>query len=224
MLLLKGRSPGRPGRGPQRRLRRAHRRRPHRRGSRRTCRPTAPRVVELPASFVVTPGLIDMHVHLREPGQEYKETIATGTLSAVAGGFTAVACMPNTDPINDQASVTQFIAEARRRGRPGARLSDWRRVDRFEGRAADRDRRSARRRVRGHLRRRAAGPDGAAHAARPRVRLDVPPARDRSLRGSLAQGRRRRARGGHGGAVSACVGFLARPSRSWSSGTSPWPS
>jgi dihydroorotase len=50
-----------------------------------------------------------MHVHLREPGQEHKETIATGTASAVAGGFTAVACMPNTDPINDHASVTEFI-------------------------------------------------------------------------------------------------------------------
>jgi len=75
------------------------------------------RVVELPSPFVVTPGLIDMHVHLREPGQEHKETIATGLASAVAGGFTAVACMPNTDPINDQAAVTQFIvkraAEAR---------------------------------------------------------------------------------------------------------------
>jgi dihydroorotase len=67
------------------------------------------RVVELPASFVVTPGLIDMHVHLREPGQEYKETVATGTAAAVAGGFTAVACMPNTDPLNDSASVTQLI-------------------------------------------------------------------------------------------------------------------
>ena len=67
------------------------------------------RVVELPAGCVVTPGLIDIHVHLREPGQEHKETIATGTQSAVAGGFTAVACMPNTDPINDNASVTQFI-------------------------------------------------------------------------------------------------------------------
>ncbi|HEX5069149.1 MAG TPA: dihydroorotase [Vicinamibacterales bacterium] len=67
------------------------------------------RVVELPASCIVTPGLIDIHVHLREPGQEHKETIATGTASAVAGGFTAVACMPNTDPINDNASVTQFI-------------------------------------------------------------------------------------------------------------------
>ena len=67
------------------------------------------RVVELPASVVVTPGLIDIHVHLREPGQEHKETIATGTLSAVTGGFTAVACMPNTDPVNDNSSVTQFI-------------------------------------------------------------------------------------------------------------------
>ena len=67
------------------------------------------RVVEVPAGFVVTPGLIDMHVHLREPGQEHKETIATGTWSAVVGGFTGVACMPNTDPVNDSASVTQFI-------------------------------------------------------------------------------------------------------------------
>ena len=66
-------------------------------------------VVEVPTALVVTPGLIDMHVHLREPGQEHKETIASGLASAVAGGFTAVACMPNTDPINDHAAVTQFI-------------------------------------------------------------------------------------------------------------------
>ena len=46
--------------------------------------------------MVVTPGWIDMHVHLREPGQEYKETVRTGTLAAAAGGFTSVACMPNT--------------------------------------------------------------------------------------------------------------------------------
>jgi dihydroorotase len=58
---------------------------------------------------IVSPGLIDIHVHLREPGQEHKETIATGTASAVAGGFTAVACMPNTDPVNDHAGITQFI-------------------------------------------------------------------------------------------------------------------
>jgi dihydroorotase len=67
------------------------------------------RVVEVPPQVIVCPGLIDMHVHLREPGQEHKETIASGTAAAVAGGFTAVACMPNTDPINDQASVTEFI-------------------------------------------------------------------------------------------------------------------
>jgi dihydroorotase len=67
------------------------------------------RVIEIPGSWIVAPGLIDIHVHLREPGQEHKETIASGTASAVAGGFTAVACMPNTEPINDHAGITQFI-------------------------------------------------------------------------------------------------------------------
>ena len=57
----------------------------------------------------VIPGLIDMHVHLREPGFEYKETIKTGTAAAIRGGFTTVCCMPNTSPINDNASVTEFI-------------------------------------------------------------------------------------------------------------------
>jgi dihydroorotase len=66
-------------------------------------------VVEIPERFVLCPGLIDMHVHLREPGQEHKETVATGVAAAVAGGFTAVACMPNTDPVNDNAGVTEFI-------------------------------------------------------------------------------------------------------------------
>ncbi len=55
------------------------------------------------------PGLIDMHVHLREPGEEYKETIASGTRAAASGGFTAVACMPNTNPINDNQAITTFI-------------------------------------------------------------------------------------------------------------------
>src|SRR3982751_3702537 len=66
-------------------------------------------VLEVERGWIVSPGLIDIHVHLREPGQEHKETIATGTASAVAGGFTAVACMPNTDPVNDHAGITQFI-------------------------------------------------------------------------------------------------------------------
>ena len=59
--------------------------------------------------WIVAPGLIDIHVHLREPGQEHKETIATGVASAVAGGFTGVACMPNTDPVNDHPGITELI-------------------------------------------------------------------------------------------------------------------
>ncbi|HJR59613.1 MAG TPA: dihydroorotase [Vicinamibacterales bacterium] len=74
-------------------------------------------VYDVPKGAVVAPGFIDIHVHLREPGQEHKETVATGAAAAVAGGFTAVACMPNTDPVNDHAGITQFIltraAEAR---------------------------------------------------------------------------------------------------------------
>lgn len=58
---------------------------------------------------IVVPGLIDMHTHLREPGYEYKESIATGCEAAVAGGFSSVACMPNTNPVNDSRSVTEFI-------------------------------------------------------------------------------------------------------------------
>jgi len=60
---------------------------------------------------IVTPGLIDMHVHLREPGHEYKETIETGCLAAAAGGFTAICCMPNTNPVNDNSQVTKFILQ-----------------------------------------------------------------------------------------------------------------
>ena len=59
--------------------------------------------------MIVAPGLIDMHVHLREPGLEYKETIASGSAAAVAGGFTSIACMPNTEPVNDNRSITEFI-------------------------------------------------------------------------------------------------------------------
>ena len=66
---------------------------------------------------VVTPGLIDIHVHLREPGQEYKEAVESGTRAAAAGGFTAVCCMANTRPVNDGRAVTEHIlAQARRHG------------------------------------------------------------------------------------------------------------
>jgi len=63
------------------------------------------------SGLIVAPGFIDMHVHLREPGQENSETIETGTLAAARGGFTAVCCMPNTRPVNDNASITRFIVD-----------------------------------------------------------------------------------------------------------------
>src|SRR4249920_2967501 len=59
--------------------------------------------------MIVAPGFIDMHVHLREPGFEHKETIATGLAAAAAGGFTAVAAMANTKPVNDTPAVTEFM-------------------------------------------------------------------------------------------------------------------
>lgn len=67
--------------------------------------------------MIVSPGLIDMHVHLRDPGLEYKEDIVTGTRAAAAGGFTSVACMPNTKPVNDNKAVTSYIiAKAKAEG------------------------------------------------------------------------------------------------------------
>jgi len=66
------------------------------------------------SGLIVAPGFIDMHVHLREPGQENSETIETGTLAAARGGFTAVCCMPNTKPVNDNASITRFIVDRAR--------------------------------------------------------------------------------------------------------------
>jgi dihydroorotase len=74
-------------------------------------RDLAGEVVDVPPGLLVCPGLIDMHVHLREPGQEHKETVATGAAAAAAGGFTAVACMPNTSPVNDNAGVTAYILQ-----------------------------------------------------------------------------------------------------------------
>jgi dihydroorotase len=88
---------------------------------------------------VVVPGLVDMHVHLREPGQEHKETILTGSRAGVAGGYTGLACMPNTDPVNDSPWVTELIIERAREagllsvypiaaitaGQRGERLTDF---------------------------------------------------------------------------------------------------
>ena len=62
------------------------------------------KILEL-KGMVIAPGLIDMHTHLREPGFEYKETIRSGSEAAAAGGFTSIACMPNTKPVNDNRSI-----------------------------------------------------------------------------------------------------------------------
>ncbi|HXR78789.1 MAG TPA: dihydroorotase [Bryobacteraceae bacterium] len=67
------------------------------------------------SGLVVAPGFIDMHVHLREPGFEHAETIETGSRAAAAGGFTSICCMPNTEPINDNATVTSYIVDRARR-------------------------------------------------------------------------------------------------------------
>lgn len=74
---------------------------------------TAPADAEVfdASGCIVAPGFIDLHVHLREPGQEHKETIASGCAAAVAGGFTSVCPMPNTNPINDNAAITRYMIE-----------------------------------------------------------------------------------------------------------------
>ncbi len=76
--------------------------------------PAGAAVLEAQGKWVL-PGLVDLHVHLREPGFEYKETIKTGTAAAAAGGFTSVCCMPNTQPVNDTQSVTEFILDRARK-------------------------------------------------------------------------------------------------------------
>lgn len=76
--------------------------------------PTPDHVLDA-TGLVVCPGFVDLHVHLREPGQEYKETIATGTRAAAKGGFTSICCMANTDPPNDNRSVTDFILDKAKR-------------------------------------------------------------------------------------------------------------
>ena len=78
-----------------------------------TIRASADEIINA-TGMIVAPGFIDLHVHLRQPGQSHKETIATGTAAAVAGGFTSVCCMPNTNPVNDNQAITEFILDRAR--------------------------------------------------------------------------------------------------------------
>ena len=87
------------------------------------------------AGAVLAPGLVDLHVHLREPGQSDKETIATGTRAAAAGGFTAVACMPNTEPVLDEPARVEWVRRARARA-PGTAASTRSRRSRWGRRAS----------------------------------------------------------------------------------------
>jgi len=116
--------------------------------------------------LVVAPGLIDMHVHLREPGQGYKETIASGTAAAAAGGFTSVAAMPNTVPVNDSPEITRWM-QAPERGAARAGLPHCRRYARVKGRGDQRLCGAEVRRGSGCLRRWAAHPEGQRQCGRP---------------------------------------------------------
>ena len=84
------------------------------------------------SGLLVAPGFIDLHVHLREPGQEHKETIATGCAAAVAGGWTSVCPMPNTQPINDNAAITRYMIEQAEHAGLSEYFSDWRDLERIE--------------------------------------------------------------------------------------------
>ena len=90
--------------------------------------------------LIVAPGFFDIHVHLREPGTEEAETIATGGAAAVAGGFVAVAAMPNTKPSNDNPSITSYIISEARRSSPALGVPDRRDNKRAEGRNPGRNR------------------------------------------------------------------------------------
>ena len=147
------------------------------RASAATCRSRRDMVViEIPSGLIVCPGLIDMHVHLREPGRSTRKRWRPAPLRRSAGGFTAVACMPNTAPVNDNAGVTEYILKKAAEANL-ARVYPIGAVSRGQnGRAARRDRRVEAGRLRRDHRRRAAGGDGDADAARARVRgmFDMP--------------------------------------------------
>ena len=104
------------------------------------------------SGLVVCPGLIDMHVHLREPGQVAKETIATGTAAAARGGFTSVVCMPNTSPAIDNAGTVALIHERAAATGRRQRLCRGRHYEEPRGRGTGADRLAQEGRGGGHYR------------------------------------------------------------------------
>ena len=144
--------------------------------------------------LVVAPGLIDMHVHLRVPGQEYKEDVASGTAAAANGGFTAIACQPNTSPPIDHASIVKDIRRpgaGRFRPRPRRRRRQQRASEHRTGRNGGPERRRRGR----HWRRRLPRPQQRLPAAGDGILPDARPALRRPLRGQRPDGRRRDERG-----------------------------
>ena len=172
----------------------------------------------------VAPGFVDLHAHLREPGQEYKEDLASGGTAAVAGGFSQVACMPNTDPVNDDPAVTEVHPRSGREGLTGAHPAD-RRGDPGAQRPGD-DRDGGAPRGRGHRlqrrRRHDHGRRGDAQGARVlearRMLPVIVHAEDCNLRGGGVVNEGPVSRPG-----SACLGIRRRPRRSWSRATCAWP-
>ena len=176
------------------------------------------------AGKVVAPGLIDLHVHLREPGQEDIETVATGAMAAAAGGFSAVCAMPNTDPGHRQPGGGRLHREPGAAGGQGAGVSHRRRLAGTEGAAARGVRRAGGRRRGGGERRRQAGGLEPSDADGAGVRAHLRHSGGRPLRGPDARRRRRDARGAGLHPARASRACRRRPRRSWSRATSCSPS
>ena len=146
------------------------------------------------AGLVVCPGLIDLHAHLREPGQSAKETIATGTASAARGGFTSVVCMPNTSPAIDNPGTVALIRERAATRKQSQRLRRGRHHQKHRRRGTGAHRLAQIRRRHRHHRRRPLRAEQRTDAPRPGIRQNVRFARHGSLPGLFHRDRRRDAR------------------------------
>ena len=146
------------------------------------------------AGKIVSPGLIDLHVHFREPGQTAKENIASGTAAAARGGFTSVVCMPNTSPAIDNAGTVALIHERADAGGWRQCVCHRRHHQEYRGRGTRAHRLAQKGRRGRHHGRRPLHPEQRTHAPRLRIREDVRPAGDGSLPGLFARDRRRDAR------------------------------